>query len=46
MTRRSKLAFAAIAAALVATMGATSVSAAPTGASQLQIKRDTGNWCC
>jgi hypothetical protein len=32
MARRSKLAIAAVAAALVATMGATSVSGAPSGA--------------
>jgi len=44
MARRSKLAIAAVAAALVATMGATSVAAAPD-AGQKIAKRD-GQYCC
>jgi hypothetical protein len=44
MARRSKLAAAAIAAALIATMGATSVAASPDAASHL-AKRDT-SLCC
>ena len=49
MARRSKLAIAAVAAALCATMGATSVSAAPVGAGVHHVKRwATGNegLCC
>ena len=45
MARRSKLAIAAVAAAIVASMGATSVAVAPDSAPNL-AKRDTGNWCC
>jgi hypothetical protein len=44
MARRSKLAVAAIAAALVATMGATSVAAAPDAGTKI-AKRD-GSYCC
>jgi len=44
MARRSKLAIAAVAAALVATMGATSVAATPDAGPKLS-KRDT-SYCC
>ena len=44
MARRSKLAIAAVAAALVATMGATSVAAAPDAGPRI-AKRDT-QYCC
>jgi hypothetical protein len=43
MARRSKLAIAAVAAALVATMGATSVAAAPDAGPKI-AKRDYS--CC
>ena len=44
--RRSKLAIAAVAAALVATLGATSVAATPD-AGKISRKMDTGgNLCC
>ncbi len=46
MARRSKLAVAAVAAALVATLGATSVAATPD-AGPKQVRKDGGNsWCC
>ena len=45
MARRSKLAIAAVAAALVATMGATSVAAAPDAGGVKIAKRD-GASCC
>jgi hypothetical protein len=45
MARRSKLAIAAVAAALVATMGATSVAAAPDAGGVKIAKRDT-SYCC
>ena len=46
MARRSKLAVAAVAAALVATLGATSVAATPD-AGKVTRKIDGGNsWCC
>ena len=41
MARRSKLAIAAVAAALVATMGATSVAATPDAGGVKIAKRDT-----
>ena len=44
MARRSKLAIAAVAAALVATMGATSVAATPDAGPKV-AKRDT-SYCC
>jgi len=44
MARRSKIAIAAVAAALVATMGATSVAAAPDAGVKI-AKRDT-SYCC
>jgi hypothetical protein len=44
MARRSKLAIAAVAAALVATMGATSVAATPDAGPKI-AKRD-GSYCC
>jgi hypothetical protein len=44
MARRSKLAIAAVAAALIATMGATSVAAAPDAGHNI-AKRD-GSYCC
>ncbi len=46
MARRSKLAIAAVAAALVATMGATSVAAAPSGAAIHHVKRSSDSLCC
>jgi hypothetical protein len=47
MARRSKLAVAAVAAALVATLGATSVAATPDAGVKLTRKLDGGNsWCC
>jgi hypothetical protein len=45
MARRSKLAIAAVAAAIIASMGATSVAVAPDSAPNF-AKRDTGSWCC
>jgi hypothetical protein len=46
MARRSKLAVAAVAAALVATLGATSVAASPDAGKDTR-KLDGGNsWCC
>lgn len=44
MARRSKLAIAAVAAALVATMGATSVAAAPDAGPKI-AKRDASTCC-
>jgi len=47
MARRSKMVVAAMAAALVATLGTASVSATPDVAkSPVKSARDTGNWCC
>jgi hypothetical protein len=47
MARRSKLAIAAVAAALAATMGATSVAAAPVGAGVHHVKRwGNESLCC
>ena len=44
--RRSKLAVAAVVAALCATLGATSVAATPD-AGKVSRKLDGGNsWCC
>jgi hypothetical protein len=45
MARRSKLAVAAVAAALVATLGATSVAAAPDAGPRL-VKRADYPGCC
>jgi hypothetical protein len=45
MARRSKLAIAAVAAALVATMGATSVAAAPDAGGVKIAKRDASGCC-
>jgi hypothetical protein len=45
MARRSKLAIAAVAAALIATMGATSVAAAPDAGGVKIVKR-ADNTCC
>ena len=46
MARRSKLAIAAVAAALVATMGATSVAAAPDAGGVKIAKREQHLYCC
>jgi hypothetical protein len=46
MARRSKLAVAAVTAALVATLGATSVAATPDAGNKLTRKVDTGSLCC
>ena len=45
MARRSKLAIAAVAAALVATLGATSVAAAPD-AGGVRIAKQADHSCC
>ena len=45
MARRSKLAIAAVAAAIVASMGATSVAAAPDSAPNF-AKRGDASTCC
>ena len=44
--RRSKLAVAAVAAALVATLGATSVAVAPDAGTKLSRKGIDGSFCC
>ncbi len=47
MARRSKMVVATLAAALVATLGTASVSAAPEVAKNpVKMARDTGSWCC
>jgi len=42
---RSKLVIAAVAAAVMAMVGTTSVAAAPQSGGHT-AKRDTGSWCC
>ena len=46
MARRSKLAIAAVAAALVATMGATSVAATPDAGPKMRESDGGNSWCC
>jgi hypothetical protein len=46
MAYRSKLAVAAVAAALIATLGATSVAAAPDAGIKVTRKLDGNSWCC
>jgi hypothetical protein len=46
MARRSKLAVAAIAAALVTTMGATAVAASPDAGSGVRILKHDASTCC
>jgi hypothetical protein len=44
MARRSKLAIVAVTAALCATLGATSVAAAPDAGTKISAR--DGNYCC
>ncbi|MBF4763558.1 hypothetical protein ISU07_10500 [Nocardioides islandensis] len=45
MARRSKLAVAAVAAALVASLGATAVAASPDAGGVHMVKRDASGCC-